>query len=104
MTRDDLAAAAAVCATSSEVPGAALLLMTRTLVDHVGCGRISSMADRIESRSLYVGRMTDTVRPCHMGRIVGAPLREPQRRVTGQGAEIRVGARFIAPTTDSQSL
>jgi hypothetical protein len=65
---DDLAGG--VFATSSDVPGAALLLTTTTS-SHAGLEVLfDALADRI---ALVVGgRMTDTVRPCHMARIVGS--------------------------------
>src|SRR5205814_3161904 len=50
--------------TSSEVPGAALLLITR-ISSTTSVAAKSRMAARIESRSLYVGRTTEMRLPRH---------------------------------------
>src|SRR5919202_4138994 len=55
---------AAAAATSSEVPGAALLLTT-TISSTTSVAAKSRIADRIESRSLYVGNTTEMRLPRH---------------------------------------
>src|SRR5919202_3300748 len=63
-TRVPLRTLAAAAATSSEVPGAALLLTT-TISSTTSVAAKSRIADRIESRSLYVGNTTEMRLPRH---------------------------------------
>src|SRR5579859_3445000 len=86
----------AASATSSEVPAAALLLTT-TISSTTSVAAKSSMAVRMDSRSLYVGKTTEMRLPRH-DTLLRLPAEAPRAALVSDEAlleQVRPGGRRL---------